>query len=566
MICRDYQAATVDSFFQYWEDGPQEPGKAWGNPVAALPTGTGKALIIAEFIRRAWETYPGTRVLMLCHIKELIEQNFNTLLRVWPTAPAGIYSAGLNRKDISKPITFAGIGSVAKNAHWFKPDIILIDECHTVSPKETTTYQKVISACREVSPHLKVAGLSATPYRLGQGMLIEPGGIFNNICFDLTTKDAFNWFISEGYLKRLVPRATRTEYDISGVHISSTGDYNPHELQAAVDKEDLNRLAVAEMLEQASSRNCWLVFCAGIEHAEHITRLLVENGIAAICIHSKSTKQERDEGLQAYRAGKVRALVNNGCFTTGLDVPQIDYISILRHTTSPGLWVQMLGRGTRPVWNGPPPETREERLAVIAAGVPDCLVSDFAKNTERLGPINDVRKPQARKKKDVPGDAPCKSCEICLAYNYASARVCCECGAEFPVRLKLQTKASEAELIAGNAEPVEPLEEWFEVETVSYSIHIPWTGRSKIKQAKPSLRVTYSCKGTVRAFSEYICFEHGGHASTMARQFWTIASRGLTIPQTTQEAFEKIDTLRQPVRIRVWVNRKNPQIQFKEYE
>lgn len=568
---RDYQAAAVDSLFDYWAKGPPVEPVSWGNPIAALPTGTGKALIIAEFCRRAWEFYPGTKILILTHVKELVGQNFETLLKIWPTAPAGIYSAGLNRKDVGRCITFAGVGSIARVIEWFNPDLIFIDECHTVSPKETTTYRKIISSCEARNPHVKVAGLSATPYRLGQGMLIEPGGIFHDICFDLTTRDAFNWFLAEGYLKRLVPKPTETEYDISTVRISSTGDFNQHDLQAAVDKDALTRQAVAEMIAKGSNREHWLIFAAGIQHAEHVATILVENGISAVAVHSKSSDDERDEAVRMFKAGEVRALVNNGVFTTGFDVPQIDLIGVLRHTTSPGLWVQMLGRGTRPVWNGAPPPTREERLAVIAAGVPNCLVLDFAKNTERLGPINDVIRPKTRKKKgDKPGDAPAKICPACITYNHASARFCCECQAEFVFQVKIQKTASAAELIAGNAvaENEEPQEEWFEVETVSYSKHVPWNGKKRgpFNRSVPSLRVTYNCAGTVRAFTKFICLEHGGHAQAEAEKWWREASHGQTIPANVDEAIEMMDLLKQPARIRVWVNRRNPQIQFIDYD
>lgn len=570
MILRDYQEAAVVSLFDYWASGPIEPGKPWGNPIVAKPTGTGKSLVVAEFIRRAWQYYPGTNILVLTHVKELVGQNFETLLKLWPTAPAGIYSAGLRRKDIHKPITFAGIGSIAKAVHHFKPDLILIDECHTVSPKESTTYRKAIDFWLKQNPCLKVGGLSATPFRLGQGMLVEPGGIFTDVCFDMTTRDAFNWFLSEGYLKRLVPKPTDTQYDISGVHISSTGDYNLNELQAAVDKDALTRQAVAEMVAKGASREHWLIFAAGIQHAEHVTQILVENGIPAVCVHSKSTEAERDEGVRAFKAGEVRALVNNGCFTTGFDFPGIDMIGVLRHTTSPGLWVQMLGRGTRPVWMpGFDLSTREGRLACIAAGVPNCLVLDFAKNTARLGPINDVKKPNARKKKgDKPGDAPAKICETCMTYNHASARHCCECGAEFHFRLNLKSTAADDELIAGADESnQEPLEEWFDVETVTYSKHVPWNGKKRgpFNRSVASLRVTYNCQG-LRAFTEHVCVEHGGHAQAMARQWWIETSIGLTVPQTVDEALEQADTLKQPARIRVWVNRKHPQVMHREFQ
>jgi len=562
---RDYQDAAVESLFDYW-------AKETGNPIVAMPTGTGKSPVIADFIYKAWIRYPGTRILVITHVKELVGQNFGTLLEHWPTAPAGVYSAGLRRKDIGKPVTFAGIGSIIKATHFFTPDLVLIDECHTVSPKENTTYRKAIDVWLERNPCLKVAGFTATDYRLGQGMLVEPGGIFTDVCFDMTTRDAFNWFLSEGYLKRLIPKPTETEYDISAVRISSTGDYNLNELQATVDKDTLTRQAVAEMIAKGANREHWLIFAAGIQHAEHVTQILVENGISASCVHSKTCESDRDEAVRAFKAGEFQALVNNGVFTTGFDYPGIDLIGVLRHTTSPGLWVQMLGRGTRPVWM---PDydlsTKEGRLACIAAGTPNCLVLDFAKNTARLGPINDVKKPNPRKKKGVPGDSPAKICPSCMTYNHASARFCDECGAEFFFAPKIKNTAAEDELIAGTPEPIAPLEEWFDVQTVTYSKHVPWNARKRIHgRAVASLRATYNCVG-LRAFTEYVCLEHEGHAGAMAKQWWKAsvkteyANADLVIPDSIDKALELGDTLMQPARIRVWVNRKNPQILYREF-
>ncbi len=158
---------------------------------------------------------------MATHVKELIEQNYKTLLRIWPAAPAGIYSAGLDRKDVGFPITYAGIGSIHKKAHVFqKVDILLIDEAHLLSPKSSTMYRKFIEKLKEFNPYLIVVGLTATPFRLGQGMLTNEGGLFTHFCYDITGIDAFNRLINEGYLATLVPLRTKSELDVDGLHIN----------------------------------------------------------------------------------------------------------------------------------------------------------------------------------------------------------------------------------------------------------------------------------------------------------------------------------------------------------
>ena len=215
--------------------------------------------------------------------------------------------------------------------------------------------------------------------------------------------------------------------------------------------------------------------------------------------------------------------------------------------------------------------TPEGRQACIAQGPKvNCLVLDFAKNTERLGPINDPRKPKAKKKDAAPGDAPVKVCGNCLTYNNASARICSECGSEFQFSIKMEQAASRAELIAASiAERNQPpITEWFDVLTIQASKHTPWNGRVKgpFNTVRSSLRMTYNCAGT-RSFQEYICLEHedGNHAKTAALQWWAKTCPSVKCPQTVTEALRRVDAFRQPNRIKVWVNRENPKITYREF-
>ncbi len=561
MKLRPYQLAAVQALFDYWLTNT-------GNPVVAMPTGTGKSLVIAEFIRRALIQYPGTRILVLTHVKELVGQNFEKLLELWPTAPAGIFSAGLRRRDLGRAATFCGIGSVAKRPELFgRVDLVLIDECHTVSAKESTQYQRFINALKRSNPLLKIAGLTATPYRLGQGMIVEPGGLFSDICFDITSRDEFNKLIAEGYLAPLVPKKMKAEFDVSGVKITA-GDFNAKELAAAVDKEAITRAACEEMIEQGADRKSWLVFASGIQHAEHVALTLAEMGISAVAIHSKSTDAERDEAVAAFKAGEVRALVNNGVFTTGFDFPGIDLIAVLRPTASPGLWVQMLGRGTRPLWlPGFDISTIEGRLSCIMSGPKrNCLVLDFAGNTRRLGPINDPRKPKT-KGKGPKGDVPAKVCATCMTFNHVSARHCSECGAEFPFKVRLEREASEDALIAGLPEPPkEPVTEWFKVVGMEFSKHVPFTGRrsAMFNNLPPKLRVTYNCG--IRSFSEHIGFQTEGPAKAAAKQFWLESGGAEPVPQTVDEALALTGQLRKPARVRIWINHQTPRVMFRDFE
>ncbi len=538
MKLREYQEAAVASIFDYFGSGK------FGNPLVAMPTGTGKSVIIGDFIKRALGVYPTTRVMMLTHVRELIEQNHAKLLDLWPQAPAGIYSAGLKRKDRGYPILFGGVSSVVKAdpAIFGRIDLLLIDECHLVSPKEETMYRGIIKALRKINPDIKVVGFTATPYRLGHGMLVADDGLFTATCFDMTGMQAFNWLLSEGYLSQLVPKRPAVEFDLSGVHLQG-GDYKQNELQAAVDKEEITFAAVQEVIRQGRDCRHWLVFAAGVEHAIHVAAMFDSLGIPATYVHSKMGSQERDINIASFKAGQHKVMVNNGILTTGFDFPGIDLIAVLRPTMSASLWVQMLGRGTRPVYaQGYDLESTDGRREAILAGPKQfCLVLDFAGNTRRLGPINDPVLP--KKKGEGGGVAPIRLCEVCGAYNHASARTCVNCGHEFPRGgVKIQQYAGTDALIA--ADEVKKTAD-FKVDRVVYTRHVK-EGRP------PTIQVSYFCG--MQMFREWVCLEHEGYARKRAREWWRGRS-AIPPPETTLEGLLSLDSLKTPKTINVWLKK-----------
>lgn len=519
---RSYQVEAVSSLYHYFSTQS-------GNPVLALPTGTGKSVIIAMFLQSIYYQFPGQRVMVLTHVKELIQQNYDKLMTLWPAAPAGVYSAGLNRRETHRKITFAGIGSVAKRAQDFGHiDIVVIDEAHLVSPNDETMYQAFLNTLRAVNPLLKVVGLTATPWRLGTGRITEDG-IFTDVCFDIAGLHAFNRLIAEGFLAPLIPRQTKQLLDTEGVHMRG-GEFVASELQHAVDKYDITYNAIKESLELAHDRRHWLVFASGVEHACNIADMLNDMGVPAVAIHSKMGDAARDQAIADFKSGKYRAAVNNNVLTTGFDFPAIDCIIVLRPTASTVLWVQMLGRGTRPS-----PGTRKE----------NCLVLDFAGNTRRLGPINDPVIPR-KKGKGPKGEAPVKLCGACATYNHASATHCCYCGAEFSFQVKIKQTAASDELLRGDA----PIVEVFAVDHITYSRHEK-AGRP------PMLKVTYYCG--LRSFSEYVCIEHDGFAQRKARQWWRERTKD-AFPASTDDALTLASNVSAASHLRVWVNKQYPEI------
>lgn len=544
MKLREYQTEAVETVFEFLHVH-REPEAA---PVCALPTGTGKSLVIGGLNARAVRTYPGTRTINLTHVKELVEQNASKLGIFAPDIPYGVYSAGLKSKDTLDDVIFGSVQSVCKKLELFgRRDIALVDECHLIGPSDEAIYQKSIAAFREINPYLRLCGFTATDYRLGQGLLTDEG-IFTHVAYDRTGLAEFNWFIEQGYLAPLITKRTAFEFDVSDVGLSK-GEFAPGELANAIDKADINYAALRETCELGFNRRSWLLFASSIEHAEHVAGMLQSFGINAAAVHSRQKPKERDAIIAAYKSGQLRAIVNKDILTTGFDDPKTDLIVMLRPTMSPGLWVQMLGRGTRPHYaDGHDLDTQAGRLAAIHySDKQNCLVLDFAGNTKRLGPINDPVKPR-KKGQGGGGEAPVRICEACGCYNHASARVCAVCGQEFPAATKLSDHASAEEVIRSDV----PEYVDYDVTRVFYGLHAKISG-------PPSVRVEYVCG--LQSFSEYICFEHGGFAGKKARDWWRARdTSGSEPPATCAEALDRIAILAVPRRISVIVNRKYPEI------
>lgn len=524
LLLRPYQEAAVDSIYQYFAEH-------CGNCLLVLPTGSGKSVIQAAFIRDALEKYPDERVLLVSHVRELLEQNADKIRRVWPDAPIGIYSAGLKSRDTDEAITVAGIQSCYERAAEFGSiSLVIIDECHLVPRRGAGMYRRFLQELEDINPKLKIIGMSATPYRLDSGLLHEgDGAIFTDVAFEAPVRE----LVDDGYLCPLVSKLGATRADLSDVRVRG-GEYVAKELEETMDKQDLVSAAVDEVLELCADRGKWLVFCCGVEHAHHVEAELIRRGISTACVTGKTPNDERDTILDDFRGGTLRAVTNVNVLTTGFDAPDIDAIILLRPTLSTGLYCQMIGRGMRP---------HESKT--------NTLVLDFAGNILRHGPIDKIRV-RSRAQGGGVETAPMRECPECQALIPISVRVCAECGYEFepkPREPKHDTRAAELDVMSDGSSSTEIVE----VDRVTYRLH-------RKAGKPPSLRVVYH-QG-ISSYSEWVCLEHPGYPRQKAEAWWRRRANGTgpEVPETVSDALALTPTLYEPRRIAVDLSGPYPNI------
>jgi DNA repair protein RadD len=353
--------------------------------------------------------------------------------------------------------------------------------------------------------------------------MLSDGPIFTDVCCDWTSLEKFNRLIDEGFMCMLIPKRTQIELNVSNVDIQN-GDFVQNQLQDAVDKDAITYEACKEIVAQGQDRNSWLVFASGVQHSEHIAQCLQSLGVSALAVHSKMDDAARDKAIRDFKAGNIQCVVNNNVLTTGFDHPGIDLIAMLRPTTSTVLWVQMLGRGTRPC-----PEAHKE----------NCLVLDFAGNTKRLGPINDPVIPRKRNASDGNGVAPIKICELCGTYNHARATECIDCKAKFEMVSKLTQVASTEDLIKREIE-----QDRIEEVEVSRAIY----RRHQKNGSLPVMEVAYICG--LKQHNEFVCLQHDGLAGRKARSWWHLRVDAEP-PKTVDQALQLVQGMKVPKRIRL---------------
>lgn len=396
MHLREYQQRSLDILYDWMRNNQ-------GNPCVVLPTGSGKSVVIGSLAMNAVKQWPSTRILMVTRSQELIQQNAEKLRSLWPGAPMGIYSASLGKKHLGEPITIGGPLSLAnvvdKLGHI---DLCIIDECHDISHKDEGSYRKIITHLKMVNPYLRVIGYTATPFRLGHGLITDKPAIFD----ELIEPTSIEELILKCYLSPLRSKQTGFAIDTSGVK-KRGGDFIESDLQKAVDTEDNNVRMVEEVIARAGNRKSWMFFCSGIEHAEHVRDILIRYGISAAAVHSKM-QGGRKQAIDDFKSGKLRAITNVNALSTGFDHPAIDLLVMARPTMSAGLYLQQAGRGLR-----------------ICENKADCLVLDFAGNVATHGPITAVEPPMRSKGE---GTAPVKTCPDCGEIVHASFMICPACG------------------------------------------------------------------------------------------------------------------------------------------
>ncbi len=514
MNLRPYQQEAVEAVYEHLRTKDT-------NPCVVLPTGTGKSLVLAKIASDA-VTLWGGRVLILAHVKELLEQNADKVRKLCTELKVGVYSAGLKSRDTRESVIVAGIQSVySKSCDLGAFDLVCIDEAHLIAPEGEGMYRTFLKDMKVINPNVRLIGLTATPFRLKGGAICRPENLLNEVCYEAGLKE----MIAQGYLSPLVSRAGHAEADLSSVH-TRAGEFVQDELASAMDDEKLVDASCSEITALTRDRKSVLIFCTSVEHCKHVAEAITRHsGKECAVVTGETPSALRAEIIARFKGEHVPAdlfgtpkpplkyLANCSVLTTGFDAPNTDCVVLLRPTQSAGLLLQMAGRGTR---------------LSPGTGKQNCLILDYGGNIMRHGPLDMIKAKEPGK--GGGGDAPAKTCPQCSALIHAGYGKCPECGYEFPPpeRSNLTEHASSEGVLSG-----EIREEHYDVCNVYYEPHVK---RNADPGTPRTMRVDYEIAPT-QYKSEWVCPEHTGYARGKFERWWRErACADCPVPDTVDEA------------------------------
>lgn len=343
-------------------------------------TGAGKSHIIADVAHKL-VAKSGKKVLCLAPSKELVVQNYKKYIAIGEKA--SFFSASVGIKSTAHDVVFGTPQTVVNALGKFRGLFcaVIIDEAHGV----TNTVRKIVHEMRNYNQHLRVIGLTATPYRMMSGYIYAHHFQHGAMDEDIAHKPYFahlvysisaGELIDQGFLTRPIVGHSNAHYDTTGLELNKLGQYTAESVDRAfVGRGRLTSEIVADVIAMSADRRGVLLFAATIAHAGEILESLPAD-ISAI-VTGNTSQKERASILARFLHGELKYLVNVAVLTTGFDAPHVDVIAVLRATESPGLFQQIIGRGAR-----------------LCEGKNDFLVLDFAGNIERHFPRGDIFSPE----------------------------------------------------------------------------------------------------------------------------------------------------------------------------
>lgn len=402
---RPYQRRSLDAI-----EGAEREGLR--RPLVVLPTGTGKTVVFSHSLS---ERRDRGRGLVLVHREELADQTVKKINMVAPELSTGIVKA--ERNELDADVVVASVQTASRDRRLAELiesgrrspfGTVVVDEAHhAVAP----TWRKVLEGIGSFSQFGPLTvGFTATPERDGKTL-----GVWERVVTYMSIREAIYGDRRKGeeggYLVPILP-AVVVETGMDMTHVRKTGgDYSDGDLGREIEESGAIAQMADAVLENAADRK-GVAFLPTIRTSELLAEALRARGIKAEHVDGTTDPDERRAILRRLKTGETTWVCNCAVLTEGFDEPSISCVLIGRPTKFHGLYVQMVGRGTR-----------------LFPGKKDLLVIDIVGASNRhelVGLVDlglDVDDPR-KKREGEPEKMACPSCGVPCEFEEHRCRLC----------------------------------------------------------------------------------------------------------------------------------------------
>lgn len=293
MILRDYQLDVIERTRNSFKSG-------YNKPLIVLPCGAGKTVCFA-YMANNHNGY----VWFMVHRRELVQQTIDTFKKF----------------NISMEHVYVGTIQSTKRPDR-KPTLIIFDEAHHATAK---TWKNLIKQY----PNIPVVGLTATPHRMNGESL---GHIFDTLINGISTQQLINQQYLSPY-DYYIPKLYHFNVSMRG------SDFNQTEFSA----ELMTSKIVGDVSKYLDFNRKTIIYSPSIQFSQHLASTIP--GI--VHFDGNTLTKQRDDIIQKFRSGEIRALSNVDLIGEGFDVPDCDTIMLLRPTMSLTLYIQQSMRALR---------------------------------------------------------------------------------------------------------------------------------------------------------------------------------------------------------------------------
>jgi superfamily II DNA or RNA helicase len=394
---RRYQSKALEAIEAAEREGVRRP-------LVVHPTGTGKTVTFAHGIKRRATR---GRALVMVHREELAAQTRDKLAMIAPELRTGIVKADQN--DIWADVVIASVQTAHRDARLSQLvasavaspfGTIICDEAHHAP---APTWTKVLTGMGAFNPYGPLAiGFTATPERDNGKTL----GVWEKVVSYMSIREAIYGNGKRGadgheggYLVPILPAVVvETEMDMGRVR-KTGGDYSDGDLGREMEESGAIAQIADSYVEHARERKA-VAFTPTVATAHALAHALKRRGVAAEALDGGTDGDERKAILRRLKTGETHVVVNCAVLTEGFDEPSISCVIVARPTRFHGLYVQMVGRGTR-----------------LHPDKKDLLVLDIVGASNRhelVGVVDlglDLEDPRKKKDPDEVERQACPSCE-----------------------------------------------------------------------------------------------------------------------------------------------------------